>query len=145
MSKLKRVTLSNAEERVRPLLEAAKNKIGKEINLISALANAPTALESYLNFSAALSGGALEPKLKEKIAVATAGYNKCNYCASAHTYIGKHLGIPSNELSVNLAGQSVDSKSAAALNFALQLIIKRGQVNERDFQLIRDADYSMRK
>lgn len=142
MSRLKLIKLADANGKARPLLEAAKSRNGKEINLVSAFANAPAVLASYLSFASTLSEGALDPGLREKIAVATAGYNRCNYCASAHTYIGQRLGISNQELSANLVGASEDSKSSAALDFAMQLVSKRGHIDDNDMNSVRNAGYS---
>lgn len=142
MTKLQKITVEQAEGRVKNLLETARKSNGKEINLLSVMANSPATLEAYLNFSAILSKGSLDPMISEKLAVAVAGYNKCSYCASAHTYIGSRKGISKEELAENLSGQSADEKSATAINFAIQLVDKRGQVSESEIQAVRNAGYS---
>jgi alkylhydroperoxidase family enzyme len=47
------------------------------------LANAPVALESYVNFSAALAGGTRDDRIRKQIALAVAETNLCGYCRSA--------------------------------------------------------------
>lgn len=142
MSRIEKITLQNAQGKAKELLTSAKESMGAEINLIGVFANAPAALEGYLSFNTALSHGALDPIVREKLAVAIAGYNHCDYCASAHTFIGGKQGISKEELTSNLTGSSKDSKSAAALTFAVQLIEKRGQVTDSEIQSVRDAGYS---
>jgi len=142
MSRIEKITLQNAQGKAKELLSSAKKKMGAEINLIGVFANAPAALEGYLCFNTSLSHGVLDPAIREKLAVAMAGYNHCNYCASAHTYIGGKQGISKEELATNLMGGSKDSKSAAALTFAVQLAEKRGQVTESEIQSLRDAGYN---
>lgn len=142
MSRIEQITLQNAQGKAKELLTIAKENIGAEINLIGVFANAPAALEGYLSFNTALSTGVLDPTVREKIAVAIAGYNRCNYCASAHTFIGGKQGISKEELTANLTGDSMDSKSAAALTFAVQLAEKRGQITESEILSVRDAGYS---
>ena len=55
------------------------------------LSNSPAALEGYLGLSGALNKGALPAPTRERIALAVAEINGCNYCLSAHTYLGKNL------------------------------------------------------
>lgn len=142
MAILNLLTIDTAEGKAKQLLTAVKQMMGKEINLMSAMANAPAALEGYLSLSSALAGGALHPRLREQLAVVTAGYNQCNYCASAHTFLGSKAGIDEIELDNNLKGRSADFKTQVALSFALKLIEHRGQVDAEDIDLVRQAGYS---
>ena len=41
---------------------------------------------------AALGGGVIPPLLGEKIAVAIADHNRCEYCLAAHTLLGGKAG-----------------------------------------------------
>lgn len=142
MTKLQKIKVENAEGRVKELLEAARKNNGKEINLLSSMANSPASLEAYMNFNSTLSQGVLPPALIEKLAIAIAGYNKCSYCACAHTYIGSIRNISREEMSNNLAGNSLDGRSAAAISFALQLLDKRGHVSDSDIEAVQNAGYS---
>ncbi len=54
--------------------------------MFRAIANSPAALEGYLGLNGALAKGTLEPATRERIALAIAEVNGCDYCASAHTY-----------------------------------------------------------
>jgi AhpD family alkylhydroperoxidase len=49
--------------------------------------NRPAALEGYLSLNSALGKGGLGAKTGERIALAIAEINRCNYCLSAHTYL----------------------------------------------------------
>src|SRR3546814_15215842 len=57
-------------------------------NMFRLISNSPATLEAYLGFSGALGKGKLAPATRERIALAVAEVNGCNYCLSAHTYIG---------------------------------------------------------
>lgn len=135
-------SVTNPEGKAKNLLDAVKQAMGSTPNIFTAFANAPAALEGYLNLNGALSGGVLSPQLREKLAIATAGQNGCDYCASAHTFLGGKAGIEASELSSNLNGQSADAKDNAALTFAVQLIKKRGRVSESEVQAVRNAGFS---
>jgi len=128
-------------DKAKTLLEAAKKKLGMVPNLFKVLSHSPAALESYLNQSGALSGGVLSPKLREQIALSVAGINGCDYCASAHTAIGKGAGLDAKEAAHNVKGESSDANAAAALTFARAIVSKMGRVSDADMAAIRKAGY----
>jgi alkylhydroperoxidase family enzyme len=70
--------------KARRLLEQVRAKLGFVPNLFRVLANAPVALESYVNFSAALAGGTLNDRIREQIALGVAENNLCGYCLNMH-------------------------------------------------------------
>ena len=142
MSRLTPVNPAEAQGPAKDLLDAVQQAMGATPNIFTTFANAPAALDAYLSFNGALKTGALDEQLREKIALTTAGQNGCDYCASAHTFLGGKVGIQEGELALNLAGKSVDSKTQAALAFAVQLVEKRGRVSEADVKTVRDAGYS---
>lgn len=142
MTNIKTLTISTAQGRAKELLEGAKKAVGKELNIFGVMANSPAALEGLLNFNSALSKGKLDAKLREQLALTTAGQNKCGYCASAHSYMAEHAGVPANECSINLKGKSSDKKIQAALTFATQVTQKRGSVTDADLKAVHDAGYS---
>ena len=142
MQRIKKISIANAQGKAKELLESTKKAMGTELNLFSTFANSPAALEAYIGIMTSLSKGALNPKLREQIALVSAGYNGCNYCASAHTYLGEKAGINKDELKENLSGKSSDKKTQVALNFATQLIERRGGVSESDIKTVREAGFS---
>ena len=83
--------IESAPTASQPMLEAVKKQIGVVPNLFRLVANSPAALEGYLGMSGALAKGALPAPTRERIALAVAEINGCNYCLSAHTYMGKNL------------------------------------------------------
>ena len=141
MQRVKKITIDSATGKAKELLESAKKATGAELNIFTAFGNAPAALEGYLGLMGALSKGKLDPKLREQLAVVTAGYNGCNYCASAHTYLGDKAGVAKGELAQNLEGRSSNSKTQAALTFATKLVAQRGHVSDADLQAARDAGF----
>jgi uncharacterized peroxidase-related enzyme len=142
MQRIEKLVTENAPAKAQPLLAAVKAQMGGTPNIFTTMAHAPAALEGYLGIATALAGGALSPKLREQIAVAVAGANGCDYCASAHTVLGKMAGVSEEELERNLGGQSSDAKAAAALVFARQVIRTRGQVSDNDLAAVRQAGFS---
>ena len=140
-----RINLVNPEQasdKIKGTFTAVKKQMGVLPNMIRAMANAPSVLQAYLQFSGALATGKLSPKLREQIAVLTAQSNSCDYCMSAHTYLGQAAGISADELSQSREGQSNDPKTKAALKFVKSVIDKKGEVSDADWQAVRDSGFS---
>ncbi|ERH41345.1 hypothetical protein N751_17195 [Legionella pneumophila str. Leg01/11] len=142
MQRLQKITLASAEGQTKALLESVKRAMGTELNIFSAFANSPAALEGYLSLMNALSKGVLNAKLRDQIALVSAGFNGCNYCASAHAYLGEKAGLSKSELSKNLEGHSEDKKTQAALTFAKTLIELRGQINDANIKAVREEGFT---
>ena len=124
------------------ILKAVESAVGRVPNLHRTLAHAPAALQAYTSMAGALGAGALDPKLRESIAVAVAAKNRCQYCASAHTAIGEGAGVSATELSLNLQGESEDAKTRVVLSFATELIDTRGAVTRETLDAVRASGVS---
>jgi len=142
MKTLNYIEPGQATGKVAELLMQVKKGLGVVPNIFKSFAVSPTVLEAYLKFSGSLSAGALDNRLKESIAVAVAGFNGCEYCASAHTFIGRSKGVTDEELMVNLNGESLDRKTQTALNFVNELLSHRGKVNCGTLQELESAGFS---
>ena len=126
-----------------PLLQAVKKQLGVVPNLFRLVGNSPAALEGYLGLNGALAKGSLEAPTRERIALAVAEINGCNYCLSAHSYLGKNLAKLSDaEMAANRHGHSADMKADAAVGFAVKLVNARGHVSDADIKAVKDAGYN---
>lgn len=125
-----------------PLLHAVKKQLGMVPNLFRLVGNSPAALEGYLGLNGALAKGTLEAPTRERIALAVAELNGCDYCLSAHSYIGKNLAKLSDvEIAANRNGHSAEAKADVAVGFAVKLVNARGHVSDADIKAVRDAGY----
>ena len=126
-----------------PMLSAVKAQLGSVPNLFRLVGNSPAALEGYLGMSGALGKGALPAPTRERIALAVAQVNGCNYCLAAHTYLGKNLAkLDDAEIAANRRGGSNDAKADAAVRFATIVAQERGHVGETALQAVRLAGYT---
>src|SRR5690349_15561193 len=98
MNRFTPVDPSTAQGKVKNLLDAVQAKLGIIPNMTRVMAQAPAVLEAYIFFSGALAGGQLNAKLREQIAIVCAEANTCQYCLSAHTAIGKMVGLGDGEI-----------------------------------------------
>jgi len=135
-------TIAAAPAASRPLLEAVKKQFGLVPNLFRLASNSPAALEGYLGLFAALSKGTLPAPTHERIALAVAEINGCDYCLSAHTYLGKNVAkLDDGEITANRSGVSNDPKADAAVRFAAKIARDRGRVSAEDLRAVKAAGY----
>jgi len=135
-------TIPAAPEASQPLLQAVEKQLGSVPNLFRLAGVSPAALEGYLGLSGALGKGRLPAATRERVALAVAQINGCNYCLSAHTYLGKNLAkLDEAEIAANRAGRSNDAKADAAVRFAAKVTSARGRVDAGDLRAVRDAGY----
>ena len=141
MSRVPLIDSSNAQPDSSALLQSIHQAFGATPNMFKAVAHSPAALKMMWSAFGALGGGVLPAQLGEKIAVAVADRNQCEYCLAAHTALGRKAGASADEMLQAQAGESADAKTNAALRFALQLVNQRGAVADADVQALRQAGY----
>ena len=132
----------NPSTEVQEKLDGVKAKLGSVPNIFQTFAHSPAVLDFYLQGSGALSGTSISAELRESIALTVAGLNGCDYCASAHTVIGKGAGLSDDEAGNNLHARSADTKTQAALDFVTKLVENRANVTDADVQAVKDAGYT---
>lgn len=141
MARIEPLKPEQAEGKAAELLGVVRKKLGGTPNLLTTMARAPAVLEGYLGLSGALGGGRLSAGLREQVAMAIAGVNSCEYCASAHTAIGKKAGVREEELARSLEGEPSDPRAAAAVRFVRTVVEKRGWVSDAEVEAVRAAGF----
>lgn len=125
-----------------PLLDAVKQQLGVIPNLMRMVGNSPAALEGYLSLNGALGKGALNVQVRERIAMAVAEFNGCEYCLAAHSYLGTNVAKLSDaEISNARDFRSSDANADAALKFAHRVLAERGNVTDADIAALRAAGH----
>jgi len=142
MARLHSVDPATAEGKAKTLLDAVKASLGGAPNMFRLMAASPATLEGYLSFNRAISHGALPATVREQIALVAAETNGCDYCASAHTALGKRAGLSQDDITKALAGTATDPKADAAVRFAKLLLEKRGHISDSDFSQLQQAGFS---
>lgn len=142
MSRISIPTVEQSPDAAKPLLAAVQKQLGVVPNMMKLVGHSPAALEGYLSLNGALAKGKLDAKLRERIALAVAAFNGCNYCLSAHDYLGRHVAkLSGDEIQAARDGRSEDARADAALRFALQVVQTRGQVSDADLATLRIAGF----
>ncbi|WP_020592399.1 carboxymuconolactone decarboxylase family protein [Kiloniella laminariae] len=142
MPRINPIDHATASGDAKKLLDAVKGSIGMVPNIFATMVQSSKVLEGFLAFNTALSQGLLSATLREQIALTVAGENTCDYCASAHSAIGKGAGLNQAELTLNLRGQSADEKVQTALTVVRKIVTYRGQIEDGDLEKLRRAGYS---
>ena len=139
MERITPVDPQTAQGKAKELLDAVKAKLGLVPNMTRAMAVSPAVLEAYLGISGALTHGVLPPKVREQLALDIGQANRCDYCVSAHSTIGKKVGLTDQAVLDSRKGHSADPKTDALLRFARTLVEKRGLVTDADVAAVRET------
>ncbi|CAH1904960.1 putative peroxidase-related enzyme [Candidatus Nitrotoga sp. HW29] len=142
MSRVQLINTNETTEDRKAILNQIHGAFGAVPNMFRAVANSPAALKSMWGSFGALGSGILGAKLGEKIAVAIANRNRCEYCLAAHTVLGQNAGVSAPEMAAAQAGQSDDAQTAAALRFALKLVANRAQITDTDVIELRAVGFN---
>ena len=142
MSRINLVTHAQANDEQAALYDAITSQLGMVPNFLKIFANSPTALKAFLGLHGIASEGSLDAMTKERIALALAEQNSCQYCVSAHSAIGRKVGLSGAEIEANRAGTSQDAKAAVAVKFAKALAEHNGQVTTGEIEEVRAAGFS---
>ena len=125
-----------------PILDAVHKQLGVVPAMFRLIATSPAVLEGFAANNGALSK-TLDVKTRERIALAVAEVNGCDYCLSAHSYLGLNLAkISPEEVALNRRGASGDPRADAAVRFAVKAVRDRGHVSDADIASVRDAGFS---
>ncbi len=142
MSRIALITNETANAEQAELFQAIHAKLGVVPNFLKVLANSPDALRAFLGLHHVAGAGSLDGLTRERIALAVAQENACEYCLSAHTAIGRKAGLEAEEIKANRAGGSLDARAAEAVRFARALVENRGEVTTAEIEAVRAAGYT---
>jgi uncharacterized peroxidase-related enzyme len=143
MSRIAVPSLEQSSSAARPMIDAVQKQLGVVPNLFRLLGVSPAALEGVLGLSGALGKSSLGAQTAERIALAVAEANGCEYCLSAHTYLAKNLAkLDDGEIAANREGRSSSAKADAAVRFAAKVVGNRGHVSDADVQAVKNAGFA---
>ena len=135
-------TRDEAPAASQPLLDAVGAQLGTIPNLFRLVALSPAALQGFVALNGAL-GKTLDVKTRERIALAVAQVNECDYCLSAHSYLGLNLAkLDEAEIAANRQGHSHDARADAAVAFAKKVAEERGKVSDADLAAVKLVGFS---
>lgn len=142
MSRISIPTYETSPTAAKPMLDVVNSQLGTIPNLFRLVGHSPAALEGFLGLSTALSK-TLDAKTRERIALTVAQVNGCDYCLSAHSYLGANLAkLDEAEMLANRMGKSNDARANAAVAFAKKVAETKGKVSDTDLAALKIAGYS---
>ena len=142
MSRLTIPALEEVPADSKPILEVVRGQLGVVPTMFRLIASSPAVLRGFVANNGAL-GKTLDVRTRERIAIAVAEVDGCDYCLSAHSCLGANLAkLSLEELALNRAGRSGDPKADAAVRFATKVVRERGHIAESDIRAVREAGYS---
>ena len=142
MARLNIPTIDQAPAKSQPILQNYAKVLGLVPNFFALISQSPDALKAIADMHAAL-GKSLGHKTRERIHVMTAEVNGCNYCLSAHTFLGGKLqGLTPEDMQLNRTGHSTDPQADAALRFAYRVAQSRGHIEDADVEAVRAAGFT---
>lgn len=141
MARINIVSRETANAEQAALFDGIQSQLGMVPNFLKVFANSPASLRAFLGLHHIAGAGLLDLQTRERIALALAEQNACEYCLSAHTAIGRKVGLEADEMAANRAGTSHDAKAAAAVKFARALAAHMGEVTTAELQAVREAGY----
>jgi len=142
MPRIPAINPDNATGQAQRLLQGVEGKLGFVPNIMRTMANSPAVLQSYLEFSNALSKGNLSQKFREQVALAVSEVNACQYCLAAHSAIGRMVGLSEEAIEDSRRGESPDPKEATVLAFTRNVVTNRGWVNDEEVAKLRKVGFS---
>jgi AhpD family alkylhydroperoxidase len=140
MFRLAQIDPTTATGPAAELLAEVQKTLGVTPNMTKVMANSPALLKGYLALSGALAGGVIPAPVRERLAIATAETNGCEYCLSAHTYIGANIAkVEPEELERARKADSAHPHTAALLALSDAIVRGRGTLDDTAVQTARDA------
>ncbi|HEY2076390.1 MAG TPA: carboxymuconolactone decarboxylase family protein [Streptosporangiaceae bacterium] len=122
------------------LLTEMRKSVGSVPNMAKAMANSPALLKGYMGLSGALAAGVLPAAIRERLALASGEYNRCSYCLSAHTFLGKNVTkLDDDEIERARHADSADPYAAAILGLFDAIARGRGTIDETVIEIARAA------
>lgn len=144
MSRLPLLTIENAPEASRPFLERSQAANGFLPNLVASLANAPTALETYLTVGDINSRSGLTLAEREVVQITAATIHGCGFCVAGHTAVAlKKAKLSTGIVDALRTGRPTgDTRLDAVASFTGEVIWTRGAVSESALAAFQAQGYS---
>lgn len=139
MPRIPPVDRTTLDAKTAATLAAVELKLGVVPNIHATLAHSPAALASYARQGEALANGRLSARQRELIALAVGQVNECQYCLSAHTAIGKKVGLGEGDIAKARQGNATQPLDNALVQLAQKITRTRANLDEADIAAARKA------
>ncbi|MEO9592755.1 carboxymuconolactone decarboxylase family protein [Rhodopirellula bahusiensis] len=119
------LSINEAPDAAKPILETIEEKFGQSMNIFSTLAHQPDVLGGMTQINDGLEND-LPAKYRELAYYKASQLNSCDYCSHYHRQAAKKAGLSDEQLdSMNVSGGNLfDEKEQAVLKYTEQLTTK---------------------
>ncbi len=132
-------TMENAPEATRPILQNLKQMVGMVPNLFATIGHSSNALAALLHWDSTIAKGTLSKREIEQINLVVSEQNGCGYCTSAHTAIGRKVGLSEQETIDARRGIGSNEREQAVLDFARKIVRTGGSGTGAELERARAA------
>lgn len=139
--------LNDLPEDMRERILAVQEKSGFVPNVFLALAHRPDEFRAFFAYHDALmeKEEGLTKGEREMIVVATSGLNQCIYCVVAHgaiLRIREKAPYLADQIATNYRKADITDRQKAMLDFAVKVSLEAQEVNDEDFDTLREHGFS---
>ena len=144
LSTLHLLTLEDAPEGSRAILESTKAQLGTVPNMYAEMAHSPGLLNTYrFGYDAFRSGSGFDKTEQEIVLLAISRFHECTYCVAAHSVIADRNKVPTEVTDSIRAGEAIPDAKLQALNaFTTAMLSTRGRPSVQDLQQFIAAGYN---
>ena len=139
--------LEDLPDDIRTRMLEVQEKAGFIPNVFVALARRPDEFRAFFAYHDALMlrDSGLTKAEREMIVVAVAGANDCLYCFVAHGAILRIYAkdpLVADQVGVNYRKANITARQKAMLAFALKVSERSGDIEDSDFEMLRDQGFT---
>lgn len=142
------LTLENATEPAKSILEDAKKRTGFIPNMYGNMANSPGVLETYLaGYKRFREDSGFTPPEQEIVFLSISLENACTYCMAAHSMIAEKMSkTPQDAIEAIRADKPISDPKLQALSaFTRVMVSSRGMPSPQDVDRFKAAGYTERQ
>jgi uncharacterized peroxidase-related enzyme len=135
-------TSETASPQAGEVLKSAEKAFGFVPNLLGVLAEAPIALQAYIDLTELLSKASLNAVEQQVMMLAVSYENSCGYCMAAHSTVAGMTAMPETILKALRNGVNLpDPKLEALRSFVVEVVRSRGRVSDERIDEFLSAGY----
>lgn len=124
------------------LLDDVYQRHGSAGHMVRTMASSPAVLAGYLDLSRAAKRVSLGRRLSEQVSIAVQATLGCDTCLDAHIEAARTVGVADHDIELAKSGTASAPDAAFLVDFALQVLIAPGQIDDAAIQVLRDAGFS---
>jgi len=139
MTRIAPADLAETTGKTHDLLAAVGKSLGMVPNLFLVAARSPAAIDGLVGLNGALARGTLGARAREAIALAVAQFDRCDYCLSAHSVLGRGAGLTDADIAAARDGRAADPRVDAAVRLARAIVADRGHIADAELATARSV------